>query len=201
MRFSKVLLLLLGIATPVAAQTFEHRVLATSRTSTMEKELNENARNGFRLESAMGGHRFFSGNEVAVIMSRPTGETKERYRYRILASNKTSTMQHELQSAADDGYEYRTQTVFNTAFAGKEVIVILERDLEEPTPKSEYLLLATSRTATMERELTEAGTKGFQVMGLTVAETAFGGNELIAILRRPQYGKLGSLMQPERQGQ
>src|SRR5687768_8905348 len=52
-------------AAPLAAQTYEHRVLATSRTSTMQKELNENAEAGFRLQSAMGGQRFYAGNEVA----------------------------------------------------------------------------------------------------------------------------------------
>jgi hypothetical protein len=184
---SKMLaIFLMVIATPMAAQTYEYRVLATTRTSTMEKELNENARAGFRLQNAMGGHRFFSGEEVAVIMSRPGSEARERYRYRLLASNKTSTMQRELQAAAEDGYEYRAQTVFKTALAGKEVVVILELDLDNPAPKADYLLLATSRTSTMDEELSEAGSKGFQVVGLTVAETAFGGNELIAILRRPR---------------
>jgi hypothetical protein len=171
---------------PLVAQSYEHRVLATSRTSTMEKELNENAKSGFRLQSAMGGQRLLAGNEVAVIMSRPEGETKERYRYRVLAANKASTMQRELQAAADDGYEYCAQTVFNTAYGGKEVVVILERELGTSEPRSEYLLLATSRTSTMDKELAEAGAKGFLVLGLTVGDTAFGGNELIAILRRPR---------------
>jgi hypothetical protein len=187
MRVWNLLAVVLSVsAAPLAAQSYEYRVLATTRTSTMEKELNENAAAGFRLQSAMGGQRFFAGSEVAVIMSRPTGETGERYRYRLLASNKTSTMQSELQSAARDGYEYRAQTVFNTALAGKEVVVILERDLKASTPAGEYLLLATSRTSTMDKELADAGSNGFEVMGLTVAETAFGGNELIAILRRPR---------------
>lgn len=185
MKTSKLLLaLLLTSAIPLGAQSYEHRVLATSRTSTMEKELNESAKSGFRLQSAMGGQRLLAGDEVAVIMSRPAGETTERYRYRVLAANKTSTMQRELQDAADDGYEYRAQTVFNTAYGGKEVVVILERELGSASPKSEYLLLATSRTSTMDKELSESGSKGFEVLGLTVGSTAFGGNELLVILRR-----------------
>jgi hypothetical protein len=184
---SKLLVaLFLTSAIPSGAQTLEHHVLATNRTSTMEKELNESARSGFRLQSAMGGQRFLAGNEVAVIMSRPVGETTERYRYRVLAANKTSTMQRELQDAADDGYEYRAQTVFNTAYGGKEVVVILERELGAAEPKSEYLLLATTRTSTMDKELTESGSRGYEVLGLTVGQTAFGGNELVVILRRPR---------------
>ena len=187
MKIPKLLAAVLFASTvALGAQSFEHRVLATSRTSTMEKELNENAKAGFRLQSAMGGHRLLAGNEVAVIMSRPAGERTGHYSYRVLAANKTSTMQHELQAAADDGYEYCAQTVFNTAYGGKEVVVILERELGTTEPKSEYLLLATNRTSTMDKEAAEAGTKGFEVLGLTVAETAFGGNELVAILRRPR---------------
>ena len=186
----KILKLLVAVlfasAMPLSAQGYEHHVLATNRTSTMEKELNDAAKSGFRLQSAMGGHRQLAGNEVAVVMSRPNGERTERYRYRVLATNKTSTMQHELQAAADEGFEYCAQTVFNTAFGGKEVVVILERELGTTEPKGEYLLLATTRTSTLDKELTEAGSKGFEVLGLTVAETAFGGSELVAILRRPR---------------
>jgi hypothetical protein len=187
---SKLLVALFLTSTiPLGAQTFEHRVLATNRTSTMEKELNDSAKAGFRLQSAMGGQRLLAGDEVAVVMSRPAGETTERYRYRVLAANKTSTMQRELQAAADDGYEYRTQTVFNTAYGGKEVVVILERELGSVEPRSEYLLLATNRTSTMDKELSESGSRGFEVLGLTVGQTAFGGNELIVILRRPRGTK------------
>ena len=190
MKTSKLLVALFLTSTiPLGAETFEHRVLATNRTSTMEKELNDSAKSGFRLQSAMGGQRLLAGDEVAVVMSRPAGETTERYRYRVLAANKTSTMQRELQAAADDGYEYRTQTVFNTAYGGKEVVVILERELGSAEPRSEYLLLATNRTSTMDKELAESGSRGFEVLGLTVGQTAFGGNELIVILRRPRGTK------------
>ena len=37
-----------------AQETFEYRLLATSKTSTMEQELNEASEAGFRLETVMG---------------------------------------------------------------------------------------------------------------------------------------------------
>jgi hypothetical protein len=49
----------------------------------------------------------------------------------------------------------------------------------------EYLLLATRRTSTMQEELSEAAADGFALVGMTVNDTAFGGNEVVAILRRP----------------
>lgn len=165
-----------------AADTIEYRVLATNRTSTMESELNDAAQAGFRFGAVMGGGTSFGGNEVVAVMQRAAGSTV-RYQYRLLAANRTGTMQKELQDAASDGFHYVGQTVFKTTFGGTEVISILERD---PAAKErwEYRLLATSRTSTMEKELQEVGRQGFEVVGLTVAETAFGGRELVSIMRR-----------------
>jgi hypothetical protein len=50
----------------------------------------------------------------------------------------------------------------------------------------EYKLLATSRTSTMQKELNEAGSDGFQFVGVTVGKTSFGGNEIVSIMRRPR---------------
>ena len=163
--------------------TIEYRVLATNRTSTMEKELNEAAEAGFRFQTVMGGETAFAGSEVVVVMSK-TGTATGRFAYRLLATNRTSTMQTEMQEAADAGFEYRGQTVFSSAFGGDEVVCILEHDKDSTEEPSEYRLLATSMTATLQKELLAAGTAGFEVMGLTVAKTAIGGNELVAIARR-----------------
>jgi hypothetical protein len=76
--------------------------------------------------------------------------------------------------------------VFNSSFGGAEVACVLERDVTQPDNeiKYEYRLLATSRTATMEKELRTAGAEGFEVLGLTVGQTAMGGSELVSITRR-----------------
>jgi hypothetical protein len=38
----------------------------------------------------------------------------------------------------------------------------------------------------MQKELSEAGEGGFSFVGVTVAETSFGGKEVVSILRRPR---------------
>jgi hypothetical protein len=167
-----------------AGSAVEYRVLATSRTSTMEKELNEAAGAGFRFSAVMGGDTAFGGDEVVVIMAK--SQTQGRYAYRLLAANRTSTMQREVQQAADAGYHYRGQTVFETAFGGDEVVVILERDESARAQQFDYKLFATTRTSTLQKELVEAGTGGYEVVGMTVAKTAIGGSELVAIARRPK---------------
>jgi hypothetical protein len=173
-----------ALAAPAAAETVEYRVLATNKTSTMQKEMSEAAAAGFRFGGTMGGETAFGGNEVVVVMTR-IAAAAPRYEYRLLATSKTSTMQRELQEAGAAGFEYKGQSVFSSMFGGKEVVVILERD-REATGKErwEYRLLATSKTSTMQRELSETGGQGFEFVGMTVASTAMGGSELVTITRR-----------------
>lgn len=164
----------------------EYKLLATNKTSTMEKEMNQAASEGFRFEGTMGGETAAGGNEIVVIMSRkPSGGP--RYDYKLLATKKTSTMQKELSEAGGAGFLYTGQTVYDSAFGGREVVVILERS-DSAKVAYEYKLLATSRTSTMGKELNEAGSAGFVFCGMTVAETSFGGREVVSILRR-QMGK------------
>jgi hypothetical protein len=157
----------------------EYRLLATKRTGTMQKELNEAAAAGFRFQGVMAGGTAFGGAEVvSIMMKEPDAPARARYEYRLLATTKTSTMQKEMQEAGDAGFEYRGQTISG------EVMVILERDIDAPIIRYEYLLLATKRTGTMQKELQEAGDKGFSFVGVTVHPTAFGGSEVVSILRR-----------------
>ena len=171
---------------PVATnRQYEYRLLATSKTSTMQKEMDEAGEAGFRFAGVMGGDTAFGGSEVVVVMSKDRqNQTQGDYQYKLLATSKTSTMQKELQEAGDEGFEYRGQTVFKTQFGGQEVVIILERDRNKPSSHYEYNLLATTKTSTMQKELSKAGDTGFEFVGLTVGTTRFGGAELVSILRR-----------------
>jgi hypothetical protein len=167
-----------------ANQPSEFRVLATNKTSTMEKELNEAGAVGFRFHAVMGGDTAVGGSEVVTIVAR-NGEPKPRFSYKLLATTRTSTMEKELQQAGDEGYQYRGQTVFKSAFGGEEVVCILERDNDAHVGRFRYKLLATTKTSTLQKELHEAGAAGYELLGMTVAKTAIGGNEIVAITRRP----------------
>jgi hypothetical protein len=162
----------------------EVKVLAASKTSTMEKELNEAAEAGYRFVSVMGGDTAFGGSEVVIVMVRTPGE-RVRSAYKLLATGRTSTMQKELQEAGDAGFEYRGQTIFKSTFGGKEVVAILERDKAVPQPvRYQYRLVATKKNATMQKELNEVVAAGYEFVGMTVAETLVGGDEVVGILRK-----------------
>jgi hypothetical protein len=161
----------------------EYQLLATKKTSTMQKELNEIASGGYRFAGVMGGDTAFAGSEVVVVMQKATGDVA-RFDYRLLATSKTSTMQREISEAGVAGFAYRGQTVFDTTFGGREVVVILERDLNDKSARYDYRLLATNKTSTMQRELAGAGADGYRFVGVTVGSTAFGGQEVVSILCR-----------------
>jgi hypothetical protein len=159
---ASTLLLVLSAIVHLAAEQ-DVRVLATAKTSTMEKEMNEAAEAGFRFAAVMGGDTAFGGSEVVVIMTRTPDQP--RVQYRLLATGKTSTMEKELQRAGDAGFEYRGQTVFKSTFGGKEVTVILERDKSVEPVRYRYQVLATSKTSTMEKELRESTAAGYEFVG------------------------------------
>ena len=167
----------------VTESTFEYRLLATTRTSTLEREMNEATEEGYRFQGVMGGNTSFGGSEVVSIMMRSSSSTG-RFSYRLLATNRTSTMQDEMQEAGDEGYRYRDQTVFESFFGGEEVVVIMELDNDVPPAQYDYLLLATSQTSTLQSELSDAGQRGFALVGVTVGSTAFGGDEVVVITYR-----------------
>jgi hypothetical protein len=181
--------LLVGLALPSLAVAqpsiglVEYRVLATNKTSTMQKEMQDAAEAGFRFGAVMGGETAFGGSEVVVVMQRTAGE-KPRFGYRLLATSKTSTMQKELQQASDAGFNYVGQTVFQTTFGGREVVCILERDKDADQQHYDYKLLATSKTSTMQKELSQAGEQGYEIVGMTVGQTLMGGAELVTITRK-----------------
>lgn len=180
------LLMLLSAAVVPAADdaVYDHRVLATNKTSTMEKEMNEAADEGYAFAGVMGGVTDFGGHELVIIMSKGPLPA-EKAAYRLLATRKTSTMQEELLQAGQDGFEYCGQTVYSSAFGGAETVVILERKADSPPDRRiEYRLLATTKTSTMQKELSEAGEAGFKILGMSVGSTSFGGNEVVAILGR-----------------
>jgi hypothetical protein len=176
--------LLTCLSVAYAADSYDYRVLATSKTSTMEKELNEAAEAGYVFAGVMGGETA-GGNEVVVVMTKnPAGATAPKPTYKLLATKKTSTMAKELQQLGDEGFEYKGQTVFDSTFGGREVSAIMERNPAADGKPIIYKLLATSRTSTMQKELREAGEAGFRMLGLTVAKTSFGGAELVCIMRK-----------------
>ncbi len=177
-----VVVLAVALLTPVTAYAQAERsykVLATSKTSTMQKEMQEAGDSGYRFVAVMGGETGIGGKEVVVLMERVAAD-QTKYSYRLLATSKPSTLEKELQEAADAGWEAVGQTMFSTIWGGSETAGILEKSSETSSSiKYDYKLIATSRTSTLQKEIQQAADQGYQAIGMTV-----GGAELVVITRK-----------------
>jgi hypothetical protein len=117
--------------------------------------------------------------EIALFALLLAAPAAAQDRFLLLATNRTGTMQDELNAAGANGYRFAGTQGGETAFGGNEVVVVMERDPEER--RFRYILLATSRTGTMERELNGVPPE-FGVVGMTVFSSTFGGKEAAVIL-------------------
>ena len=122
-----------------------------------------------------------------VILSAAAGpasaQSGDLVAHKVLATNRTSTMQNEMAVAASEGFRFRSVMGGETAFGGSEVVVIMAR-APGAKPRYEYRLLATSKTSTMQREIQEASDAGYEYVGQTVFKSTFGGREVVVLLER-----------------
>ena len=153
----------LMLAAPAAAQD-KFLLLAANRTGTMQDELNAAGANGYRFAGTQGGETAFGGNEVVVVMVRdPEGR---RFRYILLATSRTGTMERELNGAPPQ-FNVVGMTVFSSTFGGKEAAVILEAETSALTtsPASSSSTSGSVPSANRSDAAATAGGRGIYLVG------------------------------------
>ena len=194
-----VLLALLSLTPTAAAQVAapdyvfpDYVFLDTKQTSTLQRELQEAADNGYRLVSGYG-----SWGRPTVILEKVL--EPEPIEYLLLATAKTGTLQDEIAEAATQGY--RLASVFEE---GGEAVVVMQRAPGQADPTHEYVVLGAKRLGTMEEEFLAAAANGFKLVGqshynspsttalrILTAAVTFGAaagdavREMVAVLERP----------------
>ena len=124
--------------------------------------------------------------EPAAVASK---SSKAELEYKLLATNRVTTMQKEMNEAASAGYRFLEVVSGETVFGGSEALVVMVRPRDgDHKQLFDYKLLATSKTSTMQRELQEAGDAGFEHRGQSVFKKTFG-TEVVVILERELDGK------------
>lgn len=137
-------------------------LLSTVKTSTMQKELDEASAQGFRIISAASS---CNQSEMVLFLERVT-QGPDTYKYKLLATTRTSTMEKELNQAAKDGFRLLPRTITaKEGFLTNEIVSVLEM-APKSTKRYEYKLLATSRTSTLQKEVTQSEADGFVLVGL-----------------------------------
>ncbi len=155
--------------------TQRYLLLATVKTSTMQKELDRAAAAGFRII----GSSPTGGTEMVAILEK-VATPPQNYEYFLLATSRTSTMQKELNEAAEKGFRLMPKTIIaKEQFMGGVEIVLLMEKAPGKAQHYRYLLLATSRTSTMQKEMAQAADDGYEVVGMASR------GEHVVILEKP----------------
>lgn len=137
-------------------------LLSTVKTSTMQKELDEASAQGFRIISAASS---CNQSEMVLFLERVT-QGPDTYKYKLLATTRTSTMEKELNQAAKEGFRLLPRTITaKEGFLTNEIVSVLEM-APKSSKRYEYKLLATSRTSTLQKEVTQSEADGFVLVGL-----------------------------------
>ena len=140
----------------------KYLLLATVKTSTMQKELDEASGQGFRIISSASS----CGQSEMVLFLERVSKAPDTYKYKLLATTRTSTMEKELNQAAREGFRILPRTITaKEGFLTNEIVSVLEL-APNSTKRYEYRLLATSRTSTLQKEVSQAEGDGFVLVGL-----------------------------------
>ena len=153
--------------TPKSLQKQQYLLLSTHRVSTMEKEINEAAAQGYHVVAIGQGDL-----NMVVALAKPGGIRGRRddqshhqadascaRRYKLVVKGKTSKLQESLNHAAAEGYRF---VASSPNFRKKEAVLL------ELIPNSssiyEYLLISVDRNTALSEELNDAASRGFHLL-------------------------------------
>jgi len=152
----------------------EYRFAASSDSNKLEREINEIAKEGFRIEFLSDS---LLGSQVGVMLSRLAAQSDGNathdhalFEYKVLGANKISTIRKELEDAATQGYELRglTANASIMPFTVSETIAVMERESGQTKQKYEYRFLTANREEALQKELDASVSEGFHPAAMSV---------------------------------
>jgi hypothetical protein len=114
---------------------------------------------------------------LLLVLSAVSAAEAQDDRYLLLATERTGTMQQEINEAAARGF----RVVAASPKESSEVVVLLE----QTEGKYEYLLLAAARTATLQREISDAAEAGYRIVPRAVTGK---GDEVVVLMEKGAEG-------------
>ena len=177
------LIVLSTAAVPHGQERDRYVLLAAARTGTMQQEINDAAAMGYRVIAASRTE----GSEVVVVLE----QNPDTYLYRLIATTRTGTLQREINEAAEAGYRVMPRAVTTKRTSGGnltralggntrdegELLILMEKG-PEGGATAQYQVLATGRTGTLQKEISQAAINGYVLLALVSR------GEHLAILER-----------------
>jgi len=103
--------------------SYSYKILATSRQKTMEKELNDFARQGYRLlpRTIIFKQGFLTG-EIVMVMEKDSDSTTT-YEYDLVSADKESKLHKKIDEAILRGFQPATMVIIG------EHLVVMEKEI------------------------------------------------------------------------
>ena len=143
-------------------------LLATSRSSTLQNELNAAVDKGYHVLLGTGGREIFLLLEKREANS-PVPE------YLVVATARSGTLEEEINQAVQRGFRLLPRTMAAVqkkapllGTYGFETTVVMEK-VNAVTNAPKYLVIGTKRVNTFRKELAEAEQQGYEVLGMMLS--------------------------------
>ena len=164
----------------------EHRVLSTTKVSTMQKELNEAASEGFQLVHAavpktktasgslLGGLLGAQIDEVMAVVEK-TLDAPASYDYLVLSTQIRGTLDMEIEKTTEEGYELRRVLQRSDDPFADSYVAFLERPISASRPESadqptDTVSIDGYDIADVQRRVNEAAAKGYRLTSVSTFE-------------------------------
>lgn len=148
--------------------TQHYLVLSTARLGTMDKELHEAAAAGYRVVAGAGAH---------LLILEKIADPSAPYEYSVLNKER-------LREAAARGFRVLPRTLDALENWGFEDVEWVMEKSPGSGVRYEYLILDTTLTSTIEREISQAAQKGYSAVGFVSYKQM-----RLAIMERPAGGE------------
>lgn len=147
------------------------KVLATTLRETMENELSAAAADGYRIVAASGGEE-----RVFALVQRADAPPVE---YKLLEPERSASLERDMNEMAAQGFRFAGASLLSVGNSlGGRTGLAMERT-PAPSPTA-YRVVGARRAGTIDKELSQAVTKGFRILAATVGYT-----ETVIVLAKP----------------
>ncbi|MFN7930156.1 MAG: hypothetical protein U0Y68_19985 [Blastocatellia bacterium] len=169
MNFSRSCLFLLALilTNAIYAQNKESEYLFinTQASGTLEKELNQQAAQGWHLLLLPKG---YGADSMGALLGR--NEDEKKFEYKVLAATRIGTLENEFKDAVKQGFDYRGVITTQRLLVGGETLLVLERVQGQTLAQNEYVFLNTKKESTLEKEMESTVSQGYVPVGFTRTE-------------------------------
>jgi hypothetical protein len=165
-------------------------VLGTTRTSTLQKELDEVAAEGFRLapSTVFAKKTMFKGDEIVVAVEKASN-SKASYQYLVLSTQLQGTLEVEIEQARAEGYELRRTITRSDHPLVDPYVALLERSSsasdgsagDQPPDK---LVFSGKNTNKLQVQMNEAAAQGYRFTSVSDVGGNLFGSQLMFYMEK-----------------